>query len=41
MMHIKLSEEKIYEGSLLLVNADHPLRECGEELLTALNPKTK
>ena len=37
MMHIKLSEEKIYEGSLLLVNADHPLRECGEERLLPVN----
>lgn len=33
MMHIKLSEDKIYEGSLLLVNADHPLRESGREQL--------
>lgn len=33
MMNLKVSDEKIYEGSLLLVNADHPLREIGEEKL--------
>lgn len=33
MMNLKFSNEKIYEGSLLLVNADYPLRETAEERL--------
>ena len=37
MMKLKLSDEKIYQGSLLLVNADHPLRENGEERLLPVN----
>lgn len=37
MMNLKLSDEKIYQGSLLLVNADHPLRENGEERLLPVN----
>ena len=33
MMNLTLSNEKIYTGSLLLVNAEYPIQDFGEEKL--------
>ncbi len=39
MMNIKLSDENIYHGSLILVNADHPMQTAEEEKLLPVTPE--
>lgn len=39
MTKITLTNDKIYEGNLILVNADYELRTSDEKDLTAVDPK--
>ena len=39
MINVILSNDKIYEGNLILVNADYGLKTSEEKDLTAVDPK--